>query len=223
MTPPFKPNVESDESTDCFDPEFTSADLKDVGVHYWDDDEVMMVDPTTGQRLYNGPAGSERVVSTGAPAPSGAIDVLTPIGSYQAQSPANAVAMQTTTTIPFRSSAKKRRSSSPISSSLQENFRGFSYTAAESVDDFGWEGGLRGRMREEDEIEKMRGQHEDAVVVDEEISISPEDMDKSDLMDTSLGNRNGHPAGNETSLKGEFGEADEAMRRMHLGAITTKY
>lgn len=32
VTPPFKPVVESDESTNNFDPEFTSADIRDVGV-----------------------------------------------------------------------------------------------------------------------------------------------------------------------------------------------
>lgn len=38
VTPPFKPDVESDECTNNFDPEFTSADLKEVGVDYWDDE-----------------------------------------------------------------------------------------------------------------------------------------------------------------------------------------
>jgi hypothetical protein len=207
----------------------------------------MMVDPASGQRLYNGPAGSERVVNQGAAAPEGAIDVLTPIGSYQAQSPisqalgqptgygtianaANAIGaayatyaavqgqgqgqgqgIQSPAAIPSRTGRRPRRSSSPISSSLQENFRGFSYTAAESVDDLGWDGGLRGRMRVEDETERMR-EHEDAVVVDEEISISPEEMDsnpmdKMDKMEIS-----------GSSLTGEFGAADEAMRKMHIGA-----
>ena len=32
VTPPFKPNVESDESTANFDPEFTTADLNGAGL-----------------------------------------------------------------------------------------------------------------------------------------------------------------------------------------------
>jgi hypothetical protein len=185
VTPPFKPSVESDESTACFDPEFTSADLREVGIDYWDEEEANMVDPTSGQRLYNGPAGSERAISVGSHAPEGAIDLITPLGSYQQPIPTPA------------KDKRKRRSSSPISSSLQENFRGFSYTASESVDD-GWEG-LRGRMRQEEELEKIRvdspGPAE--AVGDEEITLSNDQI---------------------SSLRGEFGEADEAMRRMNLGA-----
>ena len=185
VTPPFKPSVESDESTANFDPEFTSADLRDVGVDYWDDDEVMMVDSSSGQRLYNGPAGSERMMSTGPLAPHGAIDVLTPIGSFQP--PTTMPAMVKTT--------KKKRSSSPISRSLQDEFRGFSYTASESVDESSW-GGLRSRMREEEDSERQR-EKMDSAVGDEEITLNKEQT---------------------SSLRGEFGEADEAMRRMHIGA-----
>ncbi|KIM25943.1 hypothetical protein M408DRAFT_25836 [Serendipita vermifera MAFF 305830] len=189
VTPPFKPSVESDECTANFDPEFTSADLREVGVDYWDDDEVMMVDSASGQRLYNGPAGSDRVMSASSTAPEGAIDVLTPIGSYQAQ----------TTRPTLVKKPKKKRSSSPISSSLQDEFRGFSYTASESADETTW-GGLRGRVREEEELERQREKEErerGEAVGDEEITLTKEQT---------------------SSLRGEFGEADEAMRRMHIGA-----
>ncbi|PVG03453.1 putative SCH9-serine/threonine protein kinase [Serendipita vermifera] len=189
VTPPFKPSVESDESTACFDPEFTSADLREVGIDYWDEEEANMVDPVSGQRLYNGPTGSERAMSVGSHAPEGAIDLITPLGSYQQPIPTPAQAKD----------KRKRRSSSPISSSLQENFRGFSYTASESVDD-GWEG-LRGRMQRDEELEKLREITQSPspaeAVGDEEITLSREQI---------------------SSLRGEFGEADEAMRRMNLGA-----
>lgn len=189
VTPPFKPSVESDDSTANFDPEFTSADLRDVGVDYWDDDEVMMVDSSAGQRLYNGPAGSERVMSTGPLGPEGAIDVLTPIGSFQ--SPTSPAMVKP---------AKKKRSSSPISRSLQDEFRGFSYTASESVDESSWTG-LRGRMREEENSERQREMEEarrqGEAVGDEEITLNKDQI---------------------SSLRGEFGEADEAMKKMHIGA-----
>jgi hypothetical protein len=189
VTPPFKPSVESDESTANFDPEFTSADLREVGVGYWDDDEVMMVDGSSGQRLYNGPAGSERMMSIGASAPEGAIDLLTPIGSFQPPTTQPAMVKAT----------KKKRSSSPISRSLQDEFRGFSYTASESMDEASW-GALRSRVRAEENAERERemvsaGQEE--AVGDDEITLSKAQM---------------------SNLRGEFGEADEAMRRMHIGA-----
>ncbi|MBZ4040730.1 hypothetical protein, partial [Novilysobacter selenitireducens] len=68
---------------------------------------------------------------------------------------------------------KKKRSASPISRSLQENFRGFSYTASESFDQDGWSG-LRARMREEDELERMRetdGRAHAEAVGDDEIPV----------------------------------------------------
>ncbi|KAG8730815.1 hypothetical protein FRC11_005744 [Ceratobasidium sp. 423] len=39
VPPPFKPSVESDGSTACFDPEFISADLKETGVDVLLDDD----------------------------------------------------------------------------------------------------------------------------------------------------------------------------------------
>lgn len=185
VTPPFKPNVESDESTSNFDPEFTSADLRDVGVDYWDEDEAMLVDSQSGQRILNGPAGSERMMSIGSMAPAGAIDVVTPMGSFRPTAP-TAVKQ-----------VRKRRSSSPISRSLQENFRGFSYTASESVEDLG-SGVLSKRLREEEGLERLReARRGDAEAVgDEEIPISA----------------------SPKQLEGAFGEADEAMKRMNIGA-----
>jgi hypothetical protein len=120
----------------------------------------------------------------GIAAPEGSIDVLTPIGSYQPPTSVPTAVKQ----------VRKRRSSSPISRSLQENFRGFSYTASESVDD-GWSE-LRGRAKEEEALERLRERGE--AVGDEEIplSSSPKPM---------------------SGLQGAFGEADEAMKRMHIG------
>lgn len=193
VTPPFKPSVESDECTANFDPEFTSADLNEVGVDYWDEEEAQLVDSASGQRLYNGPAGSEPMFGFGSVAPDGAIDVLTPIGSAQPQPILPTVVKQ----------AKKKRSSSPISRSLQEKFRGFSYTASESFDQDGYSG-LRARMREEDEMERLReieGQAHAEAVGDEEIPIA-----------------SSSPQQQPAALAGAFGEAEEAMRRMNIGA-----
>ncbi|KAG8810651.1 Serine/threonine-protein kinase [Serendipita sp. 399] len=189
VTPPFKPSVESDESTANFDPEFTSADLREVGVDHWDDDDAESV---SGQRHYHGPSGSEPMTSTGSIAPEGAIDVVTPIGSVQPDSAAKAAAIPTASR-----TVKKKRSSSPISRSLQENFRGFSYTASESQED--GVGLLRGKIKEEEELERLRDMEQrgaEHAVGDEEITLNASQME---------------------SLRGEFGEADEAMRRMRLG------
>ncbi|KAI0268365.1 kinase-like protein [Gloeopeniophorella convolvens] len=113
VTPPFKPVVESDESTANFDPEFTSADLSQVGVagatNLDDNDpsEDWVSQSVTNGQVYtpHGPLGSDR------PPPSG-----TGIKIQQ----------------------KKRgldlSSSPPLTNSVQENFRGFTYSGeAESL------------------------------------------------------------------------------------------
>ncbi|KAL6309612.1 kinase-like protein [Sparassis latifolia] len=104
-TPPFKPNVESDESVANFDPEFTSADVRDAGV-----DEMMDLDEedpsedwvalsqslSNVTHMPNGPLGSDRS------APSQGIDIS-------------------------RKKKKGKAAGSPLTNSVQENFRGFTY------------------------------------------------------------------------------------------------
>ncbi|KAF8500945.1 kinase C terminal domain-containing protein [Russula emetica] len=93
VTPPFKPVIESDESTSNFDPEFTSADISHVGLVNelnLDDD-----DPSEDWR-----------------SSTGAIDY--------AWDPDPAKTTRDLTSSP------------PLTSSVQENFRGFTYSG-ESV------------------------------------------------------------------------------------------
>ncbi|KZT12553.1 serine/threonine protein kinase [Laetiporus sulphureus 93-53] len=113
VTPPFKPSVESDESVANFDPEFTSADVRDAGpdeIMNLDDEDpsgdwVALSQSLTAGSLHtpNGPLGSDRLPA--APVPSA------PAG------------------IEIASKKKKKRDTaeSPLTSSVQENFRGFTY------------------------------------------------------------------------------------------------
>jgi hypothetical protein len=117
VTPPFKPVVESDESTANFDPEFTSADIRDVGLTEMDLDEE---DPSedwvsqsiggSGAHTYNGPLGSDRdrTNATNGTFFPGGIQIK-------------------------RQKHKKDLMGSPLTSSVQENFRGFTYSGGESV------------------------------------------------------------------------------------------
>jgi len=108
VTPPFKPVVESDESTSNFDPEFTSADISHIGLvgelNLDDDDpsEDWVSQSVSGgpQHTPHGPLGSDRPP------------------------------LSTTPGIEIK---PKRRggdlaSSPPLTSSVQENFRGFTYS-----------------------------------------------------------------------------------------------
>ena len=108
MSPPFKPVVESDESTSNFDPEFTSADISHVGLANelnLDDDDPS--EDWVSQSVSGGPQHT----------PHG------PLGSDRPP-------LSTTPGIQIK---KKRRghditSSPPLTSSVQENFRGFTYS-----------------------------------------------------------------------------------------------
>ena len=109
MTPPFKPVVESDESTSNFDPEFTSADISHIGLvgelHLDDDDpsEDWVSQSVSGgiQHTPHGPLGSDR------PPP-----------------------LSTTPGIDIQQKRRGRdgTSSPPLTNSVQENFRGFTYS-----------------------------------------------------------------------------------------------
>lgn len=117
VTPPFKPIVESDESTANFDPEFTSADIRDVGLTEMDLDEEDPSEDWVSQSIggggfahtYNGPLGSDRHrtnSTNGISIPAG-IQIIKP-------------------------KKNKHLMGSPLTSSIQENFRGFTYSG-ESV------------------------------------------------------------------------------------------
>ena len=114
--------MESDESTNNFDPEFTSADIREVGVpDILDDDDPSeaWVSQSFGANVGhtpNGPLGSERTKS--------------PTISY----PLNSITNGKSQGIQIkRQNRKKDLATSPLTSSVQENFRGFTYHGGESV------------------------------------------------------------------------------------------
>ncbi|KDQ20690.1 hypothetical protein BOTBODRAFT_26708 [Botryobasidium botryosum FD-172 SS1] len=141
VTPPFKPVVESDESTANFDPEFTTSDLRDAGVDIFDDDDpsdawVASVGTGNGNvHQFHGPGG---ITTDGASRP-----------------PAVAI------------TKKKAKfavdQGSPLTNSIQENFRGFTYQGGESV--INQAGGHLGDRDDEDEDEEV--QDEDVRTEDE--------------------------------------------------------
>ncbi|KAF5387800.1 hypothetical protein D9615_000184 [Tricholomella constricta] len=123
VTPPFKPVVESDESTNNFDPEFTSADIRDVGLAVMDLDEEdpseNWVSQSIGSALAhtpNGPLGSEREGKS----------PLSPIGLNGSSGRMQGIQIK----------PKKKSDDSvgsPLTNSVQANFRGFTYSGGESV------------------------------------------------------------------------------------------
>ncbi|PPQ74733.1 hypothetical protein CVT24_003861 [Panaeolus cyanescens] len=144
VTPPFKPVVESDESTNNFDPEFTSADIRDVGAGLgveFPGDELMDEDDPSEDWVArsmgvvtahqpNGPLGSERLVSPGMGSVKGG--VLSPItnGTSHGTKP---VATRPQGIEIKRPKARLEIAGTPLTSSVQENFRGFTYHGGESV------------------------------------------------------------------------------------------
>lgn len=118
-TPPFKPVVESDESVDNFDPEFTTADVRDAGPdELFDDadpseDWVAFSQSQPTLHTPNGPLGSDRQ------------PVLQPVANGHGP---------TAKGIDIVAKKKKKRDAAeePLTNSMQENFRGFTYSG-ESV------------------------------------------------------------------------------------------
>ncbi|KAF8076149.1 kinase-like domain-containing protein [Lyophyllum atratum] len=126
VTPPFKPVVESDESTNNFDPEFTSADIRDVGLTEMDLDEEDPSENWVSQSIGNvglthtpnGPLGSEREGK----------NPLSPIGLNGPSTNGRVQGIQI--------KPKKKKDDalgSPLTNSVQANFRGFTYSGGESV------------------------------------------------------------------------------------------
>ncbi|ORX37101.1 kinase-like domain-containing protein [Kockovaella imperatae] len=109
VTPPFKPIVDSDESVANFDPEFTNSSLQDAGIQPWDEDESES-SSSVQRHNYLGPGGS----------------LTSPAGQHMANR--NAVPIQKPGPKPVPGSE-----GSPLTSSLQENFRGFTYTGESSL------------------------------------------------------------------------------------------
>ncbi|ODN74163.1 hypothetical protein L202_07615 [Cryptococcus amylolentus CBS 6039] len=106
ITPPFKPIVDSDESVANFDPEFTNSSLLDAGIVPWDDHDGageggVGSGSLTGKHSYLGPGA----------------------GLSGSQGGADGVAINKSQRPPLPGA-----SGSPLTSSVQENFRGFTYT-----------------------------------------------------------------------------------------------
>ncbi|KAL9934080.1 hypothetical protein V8E36_007162 [Tilletia maclaganii] len=114
ITPPFKPLVESDESTANFDPEFTETNLSEVAV-IPDFDGVEVTD----EDLDVGMGSNGRRSNQGA-------------------GPTGAVAIQK------RRGETAEDEDSPLTRSVQEKFRGFSYSGTYEGSTAGSFGGRRG-------------------------------------------------------------------------------
>jgi len=128
VTPPFKPVVESDESTANFDPEFTSADVREVGFDAMDLDDDDPSEDWVSQSIGgsgflhtpNGPLGSEKGVSP----------LTTPLSPFSPTS-SNGHKPQGIKIVPKKK--RKNPTSSPLTQSVQEEFRGFTYSGGESI------------------------------------------------------------------------------------------
>ncbi|KAG1755934.1 kinase-like domain-containing protein [Suillus lakei] len=127
VTPPFKPVVESDESTANFDPEFTTADIKEVGGgldgHGSPDEEDPSEDWTQtqgglpGSHMPNGPLGSDRHVN--GVNPNGPAGPPSPLPAVNGNGAGRAIQIGT----------RKKQDMAGV----QENFRGFTYSGGESM------------------------------------------------------------------------------------------
>lgn len=115
-------------------------------------------------RTYHGPVGSEKHVVPGVGAPEGAIDYVDALQAAQGTAGYGA---------PTRPVSNKppKRPSTPISRSVQDNFKGFSYNA-ESVDELA--GGFFSQRARED-AERERREQERAAAV----AVIDEDDDES--------------------------------------------
>lgn len=127
MTPPFKPVVESDESTANFDPEFTSADVREVGFDAMDLDDEDPSEDWVSQSIGgpglahtpNGPLGSDKTT------PATPLGALSPLGPPPAS-------ISKSQGIQISSKKKKKEAAgSPLTKSIQEEFRGFTYSGGD--------------------------------------------------------------------------------------------
>lgn len=109
ITPPFKPIVDSDESVANFDPEFTNSSLADAGIQPWEDEDYGGSAQQPGRHSYVGPGGSLASPSKGQP---GGVAITKAAGA--------------------RPGLGLPEQNSLLTESVQENFRGFTYTG-ESV------------------------------------------------------------------------------------------
>ena len=159
--------MESDESVANFDPEFTTADVRDAGP-----DEIMDLDDedpsedwvalsqsiSASMHTPNGPLGSDRPPAVAAQAQA----------QSQSERPASPTAAGSAKGIAIGVPQRKKKTrdpvGSPLTSSVQENFRGFTYHGSESVVPDGAAGGLAEQL----EREKEEAVHDEEFYADED-------------------------------------------------------
>ena len=149
VTPPFKPVVQSDESVANFDPEFTTADVRDAGPDFIDLDEedpsedwVALSQSQIGtSHTPNGPLGSDKP-------PAGITGVYAP---------------QTQSIEVPQKKKKKEVAGTPLTNSVQENFRGFTYHGESVMPDGVAAAVLAGQaqVEEEEAVVSDKGADED--------------------------------------------------------------
>lgn len=193
ITPPFKPIVDSDESTDNFDPEFTSADLRETGIDIFDDEEED--DQWT---VLNGGASAATTVSGGSPTGSSS---TTTAGLRNATAMANGSsalngstartgAATATASVGSRTSGdsnaparpplgvpaagqKKANGSkavaeTPISSSVQDHFRGFTFQGDSTLEEAMYRPGAEEDVEGDEDEEEDGGEEDEDDWEDEE-------------------------------------------------------
>ena len=150
MTPPFKPIVESDESTSNFDPEFTSADITHIALVSQlnlDDDDPS--EDWVSQSVSNAPQ-------------------YTPHGPLGSDRPPATPGIQ----IQQKKRGQDGASSPPLTNSVQENFRGFTYSGeSESLI-----ARVVTRLTEKEKEEKSR----ESAVAEEEVTFLTTDDEALD-------------------------------------------
>jgi len=129
ITPPFIPEVESDESVANFDPEFTGMSMADLDL--LDDEEIDEEDP------------SEAWVESASHSNSGFHTPNGPLGSDLGMSSLSGALPKSPIEIKKK---KKKPVKDPLSSSVQDNFKGFSFTGESLANNV-----LLSAMRREDE------------------------------------------------------------------------
>ena len=166
VTPPFKPVVESDESVANFDPEFTTTDLNESGLgvnDFLDDNdpsEAWVSRSSSMTHLPNGPLGSDtgsvRRPSIGALGGLGmsAISNSKPKGIEISKNGQKKGVAINRGSGGRKGSGGRRENSPPLTSSIQENFRGFTYHGEDTNELISAAiGKLRGESGTEDAVE----------------------------------------------------------------------
>lgn len=117
VTPPFKPAVESDESTSNFDPEFTTADIRHFG---FDTDENRSPDEEDPSDDWTYAVSGPQTPHT----PNGPLgcDRLEQVNGTHGHSQG----------IQIKRIKQPNVAGTPLTNSVQENFRGFTYSGGES-------------------------------------------------------------------------------------------